>query len=173
MNKKQKSINPKTESLLFPSTIRMYGRPFAGLKIDDRGASKDVNNDLHRQLAETDVQLARIYGFVYEGSYYDLPAPCIFVVRGEGLGSTDDDFELGIPTDLILPKDFRMWAHEKSDMTIRIDTEAGSFEETMLSLLRAGAGLKSGYAGGVAVAGYAGGTAVAGYGMKATSHRHD
>ena len=167
---------PANESLLYPSTIRMYGRPFAGLELGDIGPLVTANNDLQRQLVDeknerrSDLVLARIYGFVYEGDYYALPKPCIYIVRGNGIDATNPDFALGFATDLMLPDDFRMWEHDKADMTIRIDTEAGSFEEVMMMLLRAGAGLQTGY--GMKVQTGYGMKVQTGYGMKVTTgHR--
>ena len=143
---------PATESLLFPSTLRMYGRVFDGLEIKNVGPLAFANNDLQRQLIDEDkntpredLRLARIYGFVYEGSYYELPEPCLFIVRGDGLAATDPEAALGFVTDMKLPDDFKMWQHDKSDQTIRINLQSGSFEETMMMLMRAGAGLQSGF----------------------------
>lgn len=42
------------------------------------------NNFLQAQLASPGARLARIYAFSYEGHYYDLAAPALFVVHGPG-----------------------------------------------------------------------------------------
>ena len=42
------------------------------------------NNFLERQLRAEGARLARIYAFSYEGHYYDLPKPALFLVHGPG-----------------------------------------------------------------------------------------
>ena len=42
------------------------------------------NNFLQAQLASPGARLARIYAFSYEGHYYDLGTPAIFLVHGPG-----------------------------------------------------------------------------------------
>jgi hypothetical protein len=44
------------------------------------------NNQLERQLSEA--SFARIYGFSYDGAYYELPRPTLFLIHGEGEPAT-------------------------------------------------------------------------------------
>jgi hypothetical protein len=103
------------------------------------------------------VNLARIYAFSFEGAYYPLPRPSIFVVHGGGLpfGSNPNgwstmeqagviarewDLTASDSTDSTTPSDMRYWEYEKGDFSIRFDTEAGPFEQILLAAaLRAGA----------------------------------
>jgi hypothetical protein len=111
------------------------------------------------------VNLARIYGFSFEGAYYGLPKPSIFLVHGagtptgnwgypstmEGSGvaarewdfSGPTGFNPGGPTPPPLPRnmmDLSYWEYEKGDFSIRFDTEAGPFEQILLQMaLRTGA----------------------------------
>jgi hypothetical protein len=100
------------------------------------------------------VNLARIYAFSFEGAYYPLPRPSIFVVHGGGLpfgGSWSTMEQAGViarewdltasdSTDPTTPSDMRYWEYEKGDFSIRFDTEAGPFEQILLAAaLRAGA----------------------------------
>jgi hypothetical protein len=91
--------------------------------------------------------LARIYGFSYEGHYYDLARPAIFLVHGPG-----DDPEAPRPTsdprvsrapadadrtgiaytDRLFSEDIRVWSYDKSDISIRLDPESGPLEQILL-----------------------------------------
>lgn len=90
--------------------------------------------------------LARIYGFSYDGTYYDLPRPTIFLVHGDGELVTDPtpvDNAARAPTDPtatgLAAADFqfadklRVWSYDKADYTIRMDVETGMFEQVLLN----------------------------------------
>jgi hypothetical protein len=102
--------------------------------------------------APTGPTLARIYGFTFEGTYYGLPRPSIFLVHGGGnqIGNWANNSTLeqsgvmGREWDFSNPDLFNnplvYWEYEKSDFSIRFDTEAGPFEQILLvAMLRAGA----------------------------------
>ena len=79
------------ETLLSPSNVLLYGRAIDDLSIKpgshEPGPSprKGHNNFLDKQLQGKDCKLARIYGFSYEGHYYDLAKPALFLVHGDGV----------------------------------------------------------------------------------------
>src|SRR5213596_1729257 len=103
-----------TETLLTPSVIKLYGRVVtdiytwhtaklaaiaAGATAPNwdaavppptyplLGVNRFVQNQLNSTAATTSggyANLARIYGFSFEGTYYDLPKPAIFLVHGPG-----------------------------------------------------------------------------------------
>jgi hypothetical protein len=102
--------------------------------------------------APTDPTLARIYGFTFEGTYYGLPRPSIFLVHGGGnqIGNWADPSTLEQAGAMAREWDFSnpdrfnnplvYWEYEKGDFSIRFDTEAGPFEQILLvAALRAGA----------------------------------
>ncbi len=81
-----------TESLLSFSEVLLFGRVVEDLdylpaKTPKRGKGK--NKHLEDQLGATDPKFARIYGFSYEGTYYELPEPTIFLVDGDGESATN------------------------------------------------------------------------------------
>ena len=116
-------------------------------------------------------QLARIYSFSFEGGFYALPRPPIFLVHGSGLPvggwtipSTVDqsgvaarewDFS-GNPTinRPSGPNDLVYWEYEKGDFSLRLDLDAGPFEQILLQMALRGAGGVSG--AGVSGAGVSG-----------------
>jgi hypothetical protein len=91
-----------TEALLAPSTIRLFGRPFSGLRLGDLGLGASSNNPLVTRLAQAkaaqaaaaeaqrpidpddEFGLARIYGFSYLGNYFKLTMPTVLLVWGPG-----------------------------------------------------------------------------------------
>src|SRR5687767_4795461 len=79
------------ETLLTATTIKLYGRVLRDLSIDHSEypaltARVGDNLFLHKQLRKDDAQLARIYGFSFEGHYYALPKPAVFLVHTDGEG---------------------------------------------------------------------------------------
>jgi hypothetical protein len=80
------------ESLLSPDLIKLYGRPIAELQLNIPGGAGGAanvqnlgaNQFLRAQLNAANAQLARIYGFSFEGHYYDLAKPVIMLVHGPG-----------------------------------------------------------------------------------------
>jgi hypothetical protein len=95
-------------------------------------------------------RLARIYGFSFEGTYYGLPRPSIFLIHGPGTPAgnwaTNSTMEqAGVAArewdfsgnEL---QDIAYWEYEKSDFSIRLDPEAGPLEQILLAAaLRTGA----------------------------------
>jgi hypothetical protein len=96
--------------------------------------------------------LARIYAFSYEGHYYDLSRPAIFLVHGIGTaaepnkpgpgqsrGPASGD-ETGVATqDYSFADDMRVWPYDKGDFSIRMDVETGTFEQILLDATLAAA----------------------------------
>lgn len=75
------------ETLLSFSEVLLFGRLVEDLKIKkaNRKGRLGANGFLARQLADKkDPRSARIYGFAYEGAFYQLPEPLILLVHGEG-----------------------------------------------------------------------------------------
>src|ERR1700761_5166292 len=83
------------ENLLAPSLVRLFGREFTGLVINEteiadvRRSINYPSNQLAQSLAsdgdeDHKPRLANIYGFSFEGNYYKMSAPAIFLVHGPG-----------------------------------------------------------------------------------------
>jgi hypothetical protein len=99
-------------------------------------------------------QFARIYAFSFEGALYGMPRPSIFLVHGIGTvvdmtqqntgyrSTLDQSGVLAREWEFSAQKnnDMRYWEYEKGDFSIRLDSEAGPFEQILLAAaLRAGA----------------------------------
>lgn len=122
---------------------------------------KGKNKQLEDQLIGEDTKFARIYAFSFEGAYYELPQPALFMVHGDGDEITPNDLPdefasrsptspsiTGLPAaDFQFSDDMRYWSYDKADYTIRLDIESGMFEQVLLDLMLAGDNFGSGMAG--------------------------
>ncbi|HIP77302.1 MAG TPA: hypothetical protein EYH07_02410 [Kiloniellaceae bacterium] len=132
------------ETLLASSQVRLFGREFRGLKLDDEGlgAFNDPKRPQNRNPLtdkldpELDPRLARIYGFSYEGSYYKLDAPYVFLVHSKGEEVKEPDLHIGQIGVEMKDERFldgvRMWSYDKVDFSVRIQITSGWLEEILL-----------------------------------------
>jgi hypothetical protein len=160
------------ETLLSPSNILLFGRVVEDLKIEPGGnhspfirARTGGNRDLETQLTKDEPNIkepviARIYSFSYEGAYYDLPRPALFLVHGDGFLVTNDSPKRGeiegspsesnapgepsltgvAAADFQFADEIRAWSYDKADHTIRMDVETGEFEDVLLNMFFGGGG---------------------------------
>jgi hypothetical protein len=172
------------ETLLSPSNVLLYGRVLKDLEFTRHPSNTEPVDDVHppagteceqfppppapprlgdnnfleRQLGAggdgTRPVLARIYGFSYEGHYYDLARPAIFLVHGlgsdpeawrpavDGLNKTPEGRYDRAPSDAdrsgvartgtSFADDIRVWSYDKGDFSIRLDPETGPLEQILL-----------------------------------------
>ena len=96
-------IEPLEETFLEPTRIFLFGKKFPTLVYDPKPMSKEFEafnvptasgpvelpmppGRVEQALRQAGAKgiFARIYGFSYEGHYYKMPRPLLFLVRGEG-----------------------------------------------------------------------------------------
>lgn len=165
---------PEFESLLTPSAVLLYGRVIEDLQIKKHPLPKPkaselerlprggANKFLERQLEAEDAKLARIYGFSYEGHYYDLPKPAVFLVHGDGddpekprpgkgqerlaraPGAAD---RTGVAKAHQFSGEIKVWAYDKGDFSLRLDIETGPFEQILLEAALRSENLRAAYSG--------------------------
>jgi hypothetical protein len=140
-----------TETLLSSSNVLLFGRVVQDLEINQPDHDPfvepraGVGHQLLRQLSAEGARLARIYGFSYAGTYYDLPHPTMFLVHGEGVPaetaaaenrvarSPDDPSRTGLAAPKFSFADgLQVWSYDKADYTIRMDVETGTFEQVLI-----------------------------------------
>ena len=157
------------ETLLSPSNILLFGRVVTDLSVihpaprhDPFVAPRHITNIfLETQLADPTAAIARIYGFSYEGRYYELPWPALFLVHGPGqLAETAADFNPGggggpanqrgarapddpdrsglAAQDFSFADNLMVWSYDRADLSIRMDVESGNFEQILLDLVLGG-----------------------------------
>ena len=117
-----------SETFSDAAQIRLFGKPFSDLTY-----SPDNNKTF-----------ARIYGFSFEGHYYKLPRPALFLFDsggqqcGPGGNSSDDQgpFEtavIGVESrDWHFGRDIMVWTVNKYDRATRLDVEIGTYDEVLL-----------------------------------------
>ncbi len=166
MQKKEPEVMAE-DTLLSPTNVWLFGRKVADLEVKT-GASdpfskkfQSNNNFLSEQLKdiqETGVPagdkkpvFARIYGFAYAGTYYELETPALYLVHGPGDDATkaaegnngNKRFArapLGLSTTGIAAADFqfaddvRVWAFDKGDFSIRLDVSTGPLDQILLDM---------------------------------------
>jgi hypothetical protein len=173
------------ESLLTPSSIKLFGRLIAEIQIvSPPTPGAGANLFLYHQLSTKPLpQFARIYAFSFEGAYYPLARPSLFLVHGKGtpvgnwnVPSTLDQagvagrewdfsgYDNPNPTPPPSatspapgPNDLHYWEYEKGDFSLRLDVEAGQLENILLQMaLRSGADRADRTGAGVSGAGVSG-----------------
>jgi hypothetical protein len=86
-------------------------------------------------------QFARIYAFSFEGAIYSLPKPAIFLVHGTGSRIRAKNFpglRSSVDQSGVVAREWEFasklsyWEYEKGDFSLRLDTEAGPFEQILL-----------------------------------------
>jgi hypothetical protein len=81
-------------------------------------------------------RFARIYGFAYEGQYYELPRPILFLVYGAGKPAEGARFtvqDVGLAAkDWTFASDIMMWEFDDKDVSMCLDIESGPLKEILL-----------------------------------------
>jgi hypothetical protein len=156
------TIDPAIETFLEPTRIFLFGKRFPTLTYNaapmNVAETEEFDSNppapagpVERALihAEAEGIFARIYGFSFEGHYYKLPRPVLFLVRGPGRSrSPEPDAaagETGFSTrftgvearDWEFGSDIRVWAVDKHDIAVCLDIEVGSYDEVLLQSLAA------------------------------------
>lgn len=87
-------------------------------------------------------RFARIYSFSFEGHYYKLPRPLLFLVAGNGAPAQTVNANGAIlfntrmvgfeGKDWNFSQDILVWAVDKKDLAICLDIEIGNYEQLLL-----------------------------------------
>jgi hypothetical protein len=126
------------KNLMEHSRVLVYGRVIKGVKIEVDELSDGLGNNkfLHSQFGTTrdagdkKAKLAVVYGFEFEGHYYDLPVPTILLVHGQG--TTPKNAGAVVESDPKLTDDVKVWAYDKADFSMRVDIDSGPLESILL-----------------------------------------
>jgi hypothetical protein len=162
------------ELILNRSTIWLFGRVVADIVFDHQAYFDLPQNDLDaerqdtpqflsqntfllNQLRSDQARFATIYSFAYQGGFYDLSVPTIFLVHGRGMdpenaGRVSPHFadvsrmpgeagRTGLATMVgAFTRGIRAWTYDKADYTIRLDVETGMFDQVLLDAMLDGPG---------------------------------
>jgi len=141
------SINYKTnedgDDTATPVSFDISGAPSVEI---EEGRNKNITITLW----DLGIYLARIYAFSFEGAIYSMPKPAIFLVHGageridlnrfrSGRSSVDQSGVVAREWEFAGAADLNYWEYEKGDFSLRLDTEAGPFDQLLLQAsLRSG-----------------------------------
>jgi hypothetical protein len=116
-----------TETLSAHSTVVLFGKIVEDLKVtpEKKGSSRSSANG---------PAIARIYGYSFGGTYYEMAGPVLFAVQGKGEPASRVEVPgPGLDDDDPFYKSLQCWSHDKSEQTIRMDLDSGTFEQVLLS----------------------------------------
>jgi hypothetical protein len=135
-------------------TVTVSGGVVTLVLTDSASALKTAKNTPLILQAGSPPKFARIYSFSFEGAFYTLPRPSIFLVHGYGqwagdwttnssldqAGVAGKDWDFSGTLASAGPDDVYYWEYEKGDFSLRLDAETGPFEQILLAAtLRGGA----------------------------------
>jgi hypothetical protein len=107
---------------------------------ENEGKLKDKENE--GKLFEP--TLARIYAMSFEGTFYNLPKPTIFLVHGGGTDVPSKGFAAGkqnqpdmdasgmAARDFEWESDVKYWEYDKDDVSLRLDVVTGTLDEILV-----------------------------------------
>lgn len=145
-----------SENLLNVSSVLLFGRTVTDVQIVNPPADPNalahsgVNNFLPNQIGAAGRRLARIYAFAFEGTYYELSRASLFLVHGDGADIADPVTVETIgsaATGHTFADDVRVWAYDKSDISLRLDAETGTLEKILLDVEVSSEKLRTTFAG--------------------------
>ena len=111
-----------SETLQSQSEVTLFGKIVTDLKIESSDKS-----------SKTKPAFARIYGFSFGGEYVEMAGSTFFVVNGPGKPALSTDVNVpGMDDDLEFYKTLKTWSYPKSEQAMRMDMDAGTFEQILL-----------------------------------------
>jgi hypothetical protein len=121
-----------SDGLLSASVVRLFGRKIDGVTLSAKELKKSLsaNRQLVAELKDP-LALARIYAFSFEGQFYTLPKPMLYLVHGDG----DDpmgDTGLANINDLKFENDIMRWNYDKDDVLLRSDVVIGTLDDVLV-----------------------------------------
>ncbi len=142
-------LKDEGEGLLSASRVQLIGRRFTGLKLTSNvGLSLNSTGALyaaikrHAEVAaskgamtDSELDLARIYGYFYLGTYYeclDLPVMLVFPPAKALDRETSGKVASGLGLQGVLG-DFTIWEADSLDAAVRIDISVGWLSELLVS----------------------------------------
>ena len=154
INKRQEAIKRLTEE---PSEYRANEFKRYRTPAGDRDMEMPPRR-IERKLRQDDQRFARIYSFSFEGHYYRLPRPLLFLLSGPGQRPDEDRkaegmFERHVAfstkmsgtagRDWQFADDIRVWAVDRKDLAVCLDVEVANYHELLLNSMVAGRGSAS------------------------------
>ena len=115
------------ELLLAPLNITLYGKPVEGITLAEDKFGERIAA-LWQRRGMQPLRLANIYGYGYEGRFFELPSPTVFLLSGDGESCQDDKF----PQTRQGWQQHNKWTLDPADPSIRFEIASGTLEELLL-----------------------------------------
>lgn len=115
------------ETLSSISNLFLFGKIVEDLQIvpEKRSGSKN---------SSTSPSFARIYGYSFNGTYYEMAGPSLFLVHGKGEAAKKVEVPgPNLDDDDPFYESLKVWEYDKADQTMRLDMDSGTFEQVLLS----------------------------------------
>jgi hypothetical protein len=115
------------------SVVRLFGRVIEGVTIDKKKLADSMSggNKLQLDKEKGDVWLARIYAFSFEGRFFTLPKPTLFLVEGVG-ADAETDTGLAEISNVRFEAGIKRWMSDKDEMALRADIVIGAVDEILI-----------------------------------------
>ncbi len=120
------------ETLYTSSQIVLFGRVVEDLSVTKSGDAQQDPSKVEN--------FARVYGFTYDGAYYEMLTPVLFLVRGNGEEADDAPVPGPNPRNKKFYEGLRAWTVERTSKTVRLDVDTGKFENLLLETIGDGGG---------------------------------
>ena len=125
--------------LMEHSRILLYGRAVTDITLSAADSNQDSSSGSAAVPKGASGSFVSVYGFEFEGHYYDLPKPAILMVNGTA--QTPTDAGAVVQPHPILADNIQVWSVNKGDMSVRLDVDAGPLEDILLEQAIDAAGL--------------------------------
>ena len=114
------------ESIYASSKIVLFGREVEDLAVLAEDSADDA-------LKKGGKQFARVYGFTFDGAYFEFGTPVLFLVHGKGVDADSVPLPGPNPRDKKFIDSLKAWTVDKSSDTVRLDVDLGKFEDVLLA----------------------------------------
>ncbi len=115
------------ETMKSLSSVVLFGKVVEDLEVTETEIKADNKKSTKKP------NLARIYGFSYEGAYYEMDTPTLLLVHGPGDRAMDEEVAgPGLDDDDNFYKSLKSWTYQRSDKTMRLDYDSGTIEQVLL-----------------------------------------
>lgn len=161
------------ETLLSDSTVWLFGRVMKDITITANAADYRVdfsspglnrgsaNHLLANQLLADGACLARIYSFSFQNEIFDLVAPSLFLVHGDGV-DPHEIFDSKLPPEVadqvglsgtgrqgeVYSASIKVWAYDRDDFSLRLNMMTGPLNRILLEQELSDEGLRGFSRGG-------------------------
>ncbi|MGC3940124.1 hypothetical protein ACOTTU_20165 [Roseobacter sp. EG26] len=126
-----------SETLYTSEAVVLFGREVEDLAVVSVTSGDNV-------LSKKEEQFARIYGFTYDGVYYEIPTPVLYLVKGDSEKAADVAVPGPNEKNVKFFKELRAWTVKRTDETVRLALDQGKFETLLLEMMSEGASGVSG-----------------------------